>query len=422
MERKFKFTKASVAKIPFSPGRQVVYWDTYLPGFGIYTSAKSKSYFVQGRVNGKNVKTKIERTDKISLDDTRDPDDPSKRVPGARTRAMDIISKMAHGINQNVERKLEKRREITLKEVREEYFRTKADLKPNTITTYTKLTDLYLSDWLSRSIRSITKEMVAVRHSKIGKEKGIHPANNTMRTLRALFNFARAQQEDLPENPVQRLTSTRQWYKTDRRQSIIMPSQIAAWYQEVLKVPNPDQKDLLLLILFTGLRREEACTLLWRNVNFEDRILTVEGTKNGSSHSLPLSGYLYELLKVRKAVHDQGGSGEFVFAGAGKSGHISAPYKRIKEISEATGIKFCLHDLRRTFVSIAESLDISYSALKKLLNHSTANDVTQGYIVVSVDRLRGPMDKVSRRILELAEKTGPAEVIQLRDRLGANNG
>jgi len=42
----------------------------------------------------------------------------------------------------------------------------------------------------------------------------------------------------------------------------------------------------------------------------------------------------------------------------------------------ATGIKFCCHDLRRTFITITENLDIPHYTLKALLNHSKGNDVT----------------------------------------------
>ncbi len=54
-----------------------------------------------------------------------------------------------------------------------------------------------------------------------------------------------------------------------------------------------------------------------------------------------------------------------------------------------------MHDLRRTFITIAESLDIPAYALKKLLNHKMTNDVTAGYIVADVERLRIPMQKIT---------------------------
>ena len=53
-----------------------------------------------------------------------------------------------------------------------------------------------------------------------------------------------------------------------------------------------------------------------------------------------------------------------------------------------SGVSFSAHDLRRTFITIAESLDISVYALKRLLNHKMTNDVTAGYIITDVERLR----------------------------------
>lgn len=62
-----------------------------------------------------------------------------------------------------------------------------------------------------------------------------------------------------------------------------------------------------------------------------------------------------------------------------------------------------MHDLRRTFISIAESLDIPAYALKRLLNHRADTDVTGGYIVIGVERLRLPVERIAARILELAD-------------------
>ncbi|MDG1286327.1 MAG: hypothetical protein P8P30_02045 [Rickettsiales bacterium] len=54
-----------------------------------------------------------------------------------------------------------------------------------------------------------------------------------------------------------------------------------------------------------------------------------------------------------------------------------------------------LHDLRRTFITTAESLDISAYALKRLVNHKNSNDVTSGYIIMDTERLRKPMEQIS---------------------------
>ncbi|HEY8095886.1 MAG TPA: hypothetical protein VIE65_07280, partial [Methylobacter sp.] len=62
-----------------------------------------------------------------------------------------------------------------------------------------------------------------------------------------------------------------------------------------------------------------------------------------------------------------------------------------------------MHDLRRSFVTIAESLDISAYTVKALVNHkSNNNDVTSGYIQLTTERLRKPMQSITDFILKSA--------------------
>jgi integrase len=64
-------------------------------------------------------------------------------------------------------------------------------------------------------------------------------------------------------------------------------------------------RDYLRFLLFTGLRRQEAATLKWKQVDFEEGSFSLIGgmtglTKNKESHTLPLSDYLQKLLNKRK--------------------------------------------------------------------------------------------------------------------------
>ena len=72
-----------------------------------------------------------------------------------------------------------------------------------------------------------------------------------------------------------------------------------------------------------------------------------------------------------------------------------------------------LHDLRRTFITIAESLDISSYAVKRLVNHSMANDVTAGYIVWDVERIRKPMQQITDYIKKAKTNLSDHSVISL---------
>jgi integrase len=82
---------------------------------------------------------------------------------------------------------------------------------------------------------------------------------------------------------------------------------------------------------------------------------------------------------------------EYVFPGSGGIGHITEQRKQMAKVIQESGVPFTIHDLRRTFITIAESQDISAYSLRRLLNHKMNNDVTVGYIIKDVERLRDPM-------------------------------
>jgi hypothetical protein len=73
-------------------------------------------------------------------------------------------------------------------------------------------------------------------------------------------------------------------------------------------------------------------------------------------------------------------------------------------VVEEIGFSFTIHDLRRTFITIAESLDISAYAVKRLVNHKMNSDVTAGYIMNDVERLRKPMQQISDYLRKIMNK------------------
>lgn len=151
-------------------------------------------------------------------------------------------------------------------------------------------------------------------------------------------------------------------------------------------------QDYFLLILFTGMRRSEAATLKWVDVDLKAKTMTLQDTKNRNSHVLPLSDFLYDLFLRREKARGN----EFVFPSAESvSGHVVEPRKAQLKIIELSGVPFDIHCLRRSFITIAEGLDVPAYALKRLLNHKMNNDVTAGYIITDVERLRKPMQQIT---------------------------
>lgn len=446
-------TKTNVEKIEQPKTGRVDYFDDTLKGFGVRVSPTCKTYFTMRRVNGKLTRTKIDTADKITAEQ-------------ARKRAESDLVDMGKGINPNeVKRQAVKETEeakkqaITLQEVMESYLDKRA-LKPRSVSTIKSLFKLYLSDWLSISIHEITKQMISDRHALIAKGTRTRDvikrageeiplrkaaADNCLRALRTVLNFYQGDDESFL-NPVRILSRRREWYKVDGRRTLIKNSDLPAWFKAVDGLDNSIMKDYLIFLLFTGLRRQEAATLKWKQIDFQEASFTIIDTKNKSPHTLPLSDYLYKLLTDRKeglktelaeakavmlnielmnlrqqqtarnrlALAESRLASPYVFPGEGKTGFINEPRRAINAVTESTGIVFSCHDLRRTFATIAESLDLSRYSVKALLNHKQqASDVTGGYIILNVDRLREPMQKITTALLERI-KTPYGRVISIQ--------
>jgi integrase len=381
--------KAKIPKPkPNGQTNQEFYRDSALPGFGLrVTSGGSKSFIVEKRIDGKVKRKTLGKYGPLTVEQ-------------ARKLAQIYLGQVAGGHNPISDQKESNLKKLTLADVFDDYLATRKDLKPSTIKEYSRQLKGSFGDWQKKRITDINKDMIEMRHRELG-ERSAANANGAMRVLRALFNHAMNKYEDkngvpfIQTNPVDRLNKNRAWYPSVRRQTIIKPHQLKEWYDATLQLNRPVTRSYLHFVLLTGLRRTEAATLEWKNVDFKDRTFTVPDTKNKLPHTLPMSDAIYDILLELKTMKEN----QWVFPSHVSNTHLKDPKVAVIRIRELSGIYFSLHDLRRTFITIAESLDISAYALKRLMNHKDSNDVTAGYIISNVERLRKPMEEISNFIL-----------------------
>jgi integrase len=158
-------------------------------------------------------------------------------------------------------------------------------------------------------------------------------------------------------------------------------------------------RDYVLLLLFTGMRRREAAALRWSEIDFARQAITlpVARTKTRKALEIPMCDLVHDLLVARRQL----GDGTFVFPSYGRSGHLEHVGAAVKVLRERIAFEFSVHDVRRTFITIAESLDISPYAIKALVNHALGTSVTESYIQMSVQRLRAPAQQVADKLKAL---------------------
>ncbi|MEN8129847.1 MAG: site-specific integrase [Pseudomonadota bacterium] len=134
---------------------------------------------------------------------------------------------------------------------------------------------------------------------------------------------------------------------------------------------------LVLLSMNTGIRRGEALSLTWENVNLKNKLLTVSGDTAKSHHTrhIPLNT---EAADVLDAWHRQPNKTGLVFtARDGKQlANVKKSWAGILAKSKIT--KFRWHDLRHHFASQLVMAGADLYAVKELLGHSTIA-VTERY-------------------------------------------
>lgn len=409
-----KITEKSVERIPFSDGDPVEYYDTKLTGFGVRAGKKSKTYFVKGRAStDEQFKRKIGKVGLLPFDE-------------AQQKALEILKDAEQGLSPDARAEQETKADIiSLRTTLKKYFEARKKMKPRSREWYEETPERYIPEWLDLPMRSITPDMVLTRHAEIGL-KSKAEADGTFRIVRALYNFALdIYGDEITRNPVRRLSSVKAWYKVSRKKTFIKPTQLPAFFAAVNKKPGL-VSDYMLALLFTGIRSaSEIAKMEVSHVDFRERTFSLFDTKSEEWLYVPMCKSSEEILRRRvddaKAqgtsylfyafVEQAARNGKYVPKVTG--GHIEDVRGTIKTIFQDTeladinprtpGHMITPHDLRRTFLTYADELDISNVAQKRLVGHAIPTDVTDGYKIPTMDRLRAAAEQIEAFILEKAK-------------------
>ncbi|MDN3518169.1 integrase family protein [Aquisalimonas lutea] len=420
-------------KMPDPSGRDRHVWDTKLPGFGVRVSGRgaSASFIVQrdvrGRVNrnGNQLQRTITlgRVGVLALADARD-------------RARSLLDQMAQGIDPKEAEAERQANQITLADLLDRYLKTKHGLAETTRDGYRRAIDTYFDNWRTRNINTISRADVldqrdaiirAVRENKgvtgqpQGSDKtGLAAAEYAITVLRALLGFAIERElGGLTKNPAQ--LPKGQKYSPPPRTRVLGAEEFAPLYGAIQALDNIAFRYYLTLVLFTGMRRSESAGLAWSDVNLTDQEhggvparsirLRAERTKGKKERIVPLTDFLLDrLIELRRL----GLSTHWLFPAVQKSerGHIADGLVPLQQITEQVGIPHTtLHDLRRSYITTAASLNLPYALVVELAGHApNGRDITAvHYIHTNLADLRQAQQTVTDRLKVLCGITEPAE-------------
>jgi integrase/recombinase XerD len=160
-------------------------------------------------------------------------------------------------------------------------------------------------------------------------------------------------------------------------------------------IDNADIADLVTFAVNTGCRQGEVISLLWSQVNLDERRLILDNraymTKSKRVRTIPLNKTVIELLKRRK----EKSSNEFVFTLEGKEVDTNRMNKLFKKYVKKAKLNPSLHyhNLRHSFASWLVMQGVSLYQVQRLLGHQTSS-VTQIYAHLTNDNLAATVEKL----------------------------
>lgn len=122
-------------------------------------------------------------------------------------------------------------------------------------------------------------------------------------------------------------------------------------------------KYLMLFYIHTGVRRNEALSILWSDIDFSNSLIRIRGTKTEESDRFIISTVaVKEILQERKKQVPCSKSSDRVFPYRDET--VSREFKKICP-------EHHLHELRHTFITRCAECGVDMSVCQQLVGHST---------------------------------------------------
>lgn len=151
---------------------------------------------------------------------------------------------------------------------------------------------------------------------------------------------------------------------------------------------------IILILIYTGLRITELLTMERRNVIITERYM-IGGIKTeaGRDRVIPIN---HKIMPFVMSLYEEGGEYLLRKQNKGKSGAYSYHgfrYSIWKPILKEFSLSHSIHDTRHTAISLMDAAGVNRTALKRIVGHKDA-DVTDGYTHKTIQELITEIDKI----------------------------
>ena len=418
-----KLTKSTVDQLRAHPeGRDVIYFDTEVRGFGVRVKASgAKSYVLKYRNRfGQQRKLHIARVGDVTPDQ-------------ARKQAIKLRGRIAEGEDPAADKSAE-RRAITVAQLCDEYLEaSKGHIKASTLAMDRSRIERHVKPLLGskpvasltpadleKFVRDVMSGKTAAKPTK-GKSEGKRVRGGVAtggpgvasRTLGMLGTILERAVRDgvLEKNPARGISRPKDQQRKPPFSFETLENLGKAMHDAEVEGENQTALRAIQFLLLTGCRRMEALTLNWATVDRKARCLRFADTKSGAQIRPVGHAALQHLASFEP---NAAKPSDFVFPGSSKRGHFVGLPKAWERLCKRAGVDgVSLHGLRHWFASAATAMGYSELVIAGLLGHRVKG-VTARYATAPDSSLLAAADRVSRKIAVALDGAQSGDVVHIQ--------
>ena len=199
------------------------------------------------------------------------------------------------------------------------------------------------------------------------------------------------------KNPATTTRTRESLGKAGVKSGVLQREQLATWFAHVRQLGNPTTAAALQVMLLTGARVREVLAMRWADVNTQWRGITISDKVEGK-RIIPATHYVLHLLATLPRRN------EWVFSSpASAAGRLTSPNHPHTQACLAAGLGgLTLHDLRRSFKSLSEWLEIPVGVVAQIMGHKPSATAEKHYTIRPIDMLRGHHERFEAWMLDHA--------------------
>jgi integrase len=243
-----------------------------------------------------------------------------------------------------------------------------------------------ITPWLVEKFKVQRKKEISRRKRQI--------TNGTINRERALLSnmFTKAIEWGMArENPVKKAKPLKE---NNQRLRFLTPEEISSLVAAIKSEPKAAHLlPIVITALNTGMRKAEILRLKWSDIDFPNRLISIEDSKNGEKRKVPMNSQLTNTLKDVKKI---GNNSEYVFCNK-KGEPLQAVKRSFGTALKKAGIRnFKFHDLRHTFASYMVMSGVDLATVKELMGHKDIR-MTLRYSHLSPGHKRDAVERIAGR-------------------------